>query len=235
MTGRVQDVSIYDDVAADWWSGNVRWLRTLQSLVPARLACFDREIDDWHRKSVLDLGCGGGFMAEAMAKRGAQVTGLDPAADAIAAAERHAAETGLNISYLTGTAEALPFDDASFDIVVCVDVFEHLEDLDAVLAEIARVLKPGGQLAFDTINATLIARVAMVLIAENLLGLLPKGTHDPAGFIKPADLLARLDRQGLQSGALNGLGPIGIGRRFDPVFGRLPLKAILYAGVARKF
>ncbi len=227
------DLSIYDTYAAQWWDGSVRWLRTLRNLVPARLAHFDR-IADWRGKAVLDLGCGGGFMAEALCKRGAVVTGLDPAAEAIAIAERHAAETGNTIRYLTGSGEAIPLASASMDMVVCVDVLEHVANLDRVLAEVQRVLKPGGLFLFDTINRGWLARLVIVHIAEDILGLLPRGTHDPAKFIRPGELTAKLEGLGFSLGPIAGLGPRGLNRRLDFTFGPVPTAGIMYISHARK-
>jgi len=225
------DLTIYDKVADRWWSDDIRWVRTLKNLVPGRLKWFDRQID-WQDKAVLDLGCAGGFMAEALASRGAQVTGIDPAAEAIDAARAHARATGLRIGYDVGVGEALPYDISSFDAVVCVDVLEHVADLNKVLSEVARTLRPGGMFLFDTINRNPLARLAT--IAEDILRLLPHGTHDPAMFIKPRELRAGLLGAGLVPGAVTGLGPRGINRRFDLNFGPLPLTAILYMGTARK-
>ena len=227
------DLTIYDKVADRWWSDDFRWVRTLKNLVPGRLAWFDRQID-WQGKVVLDLGCAGGFMAESLALRGAQVTGIDPAAEAIDAARAHARDSGLRIGYDVGVGEALPYDSASFDAVVCVDVLEHVADLNKVLAEVARTLRPGGMFLFDTINRNPLARLATITIAEDILRLLPRGTHDPARFIKPAELRAAMQGGGLVPGATTGLGPRGINRRFDLTFGPLPLTSILYMGIARK-
>ena len=227
------DLTIYDKVAGSWWSDDIRWVRTLKNLVPGRLRWFDRQID-WQGKSVLDLGCAGGFMAEALALRGARVTGIDPAAEAIDAARSHAREGGLRISYDVGVGEALPYDDASFDAVVCVDVLEHVADLNKVLSEVVRTLRSGGLFLFDTINRSPLARLATITLAEDLLRLLPRGTHDPAMFIKPAELRAAMQGAGLVPGATTGLGPRGISRRLDLTFGPLPLTAILYMGIARK-
>jgi 2-polyprenyl-6-hydroxyphenyl methylase/3-demethylubiquinone-9 3-methyltransferase len=227
------DLTIYDRVADRWWSGEVRWVRTLGNLVPGRLKWFDRHID-WRGKDVLDLGCAGGFMAEALARRGATVTGIDPAADAVEAARRHAAETGLRIRYDTGVGEALPYGDGAFDAVVCVDVLEHVADLDLVLSEVARVLRPGGLFLYDTINRNALARLATITMAEDILRLLPRGTHDPALFIRPAELRRAMEGAGLVPGPVTGLGPRGLDRRGDLTFGPLPLTAILYMGLARK-
>lgn len=229
-----QETAIYDAAAAHWWDDSLRWVRTLQAMVPARLAAFEAEGADWAGREVLDLGCAGGFMAEALAARGARVEGIDPSVEAIAAARAHAAETGLEIAYRVGEGEALPYPDASFDAVVCVDVLEHVRDLDAVLAEVHRVLRPGGRFLFDTINRNALAAFAVVTVAERWLGLLPRGAHDPALFIRPADLRRALEGLGFEVGRFRGLGPVGVGRRGDFRFGRHPGTAIIYLGTARK-
>ncbi len=227
------DLTIYDQVADQWWSDDVRWVRTLKNLVPGRLKWFDQHFY-LSGKDVLDLGCAGGFMAEAMAARGARVIGIDPAAGAVEAARRHSGAMGLTIQYDVGVGEALPYNAAGFDAVICVDVLEHVSDLSRVLAEVARVLRPGGLFLFDTINRNPIARLATITMAEDVLRLLPKGTHDPALFIKPRELREALEGAGLVTGPMTGLGPRGVNRRLDLTFGPLPLTAILYMGLARK-
>ena len=227
------DLTIYDRVSDHWWSDDVRWVRTLKNLASGRLKWFDRQID-WREKSVLDLGCAGGFMAEAMAKRGAHVTGIDPAEGVIAAARRHARRGGLRISYDVGVGEALPYADASFDVVVCVDVLEHVGNLDQVISEVARVLRPGGVFLFDTINRNPIARFAAITLAEDLLRLLPRGTHDPSMFIRPSELRQVMQKVGLRPGPITGLGPRALNRRLDLTFGPLPMTMILFMGLAHK-
>ena len=227
------DLSIYDRVADQWWSDEVRWVRTLKNLVPGRLAWFDRHID-WTDKSVLDLGSADGFMAEVLATKEARVTGIDPAAEAIEAARSRANLVGQNIQYDVGVGEALPYADATFDAVVCVDVLEHVTDLTKVAAEVARVLRPGGMFLYDTINRNPVSRLATITVAEDILGLLPKGTHDPELFIKPKELVRELTNAGLVAGPQTGLGPRGINRRGNFVFGPLPLKSVIYMGLATK-
>jgi 2-polyprenyl-6-hydroxyphenyl methylase / 3-demethylubiquinone-9 3-methyltransferase len=227
------DLTIYDKVADRWWSDDVRWVRTLKNLVPGRLRWFDRHVD-WRDRDVLDLGCAGGFMAEALAARGARVTGIDPASEAIEAARRHARASGLSIAYDVGVGESLPYEALSYDAVVCVDVLEHVADLNRVLAEVARVLRPGGLFLYDTINRNPLAHLATITMAEDILRLLPRGTHDPAMFIRPAELRAAMQGAGLVPGPMTGLGPRGVNRRLDLTFGPLPLTTILYMGAARK-
>jgi 2-polyprenyl-6-hydroxyphenyl methylase/3-demethylubiquinone-9 3-methyltransferase len=115
-----------------------------------------------------------------------------------------------------------------------VDVLEHVEDLRAVIAEVARVMRPGGVFLYDTINATRLARFAMVAVAENTLGLLPRGTHNPEQFIRPHHLESVFVQNGLRPGPRHGLGPRGVNLRLDPVFGPVPGDWILYAGHATR-
>jgi 2-polyprenyl-6-hydroxyphenyl methylase/3-demethylubiquinone-9 3-methyltransferase len=133
------------------------------------------------------------------------------------------------------TGEQLPVADGAVDIVVCVDVLEHVRDLDAVIAEIRRVLKPGGLFLFDTINRTWLSKLIIVIVGEIVLRLGPRGTHDPALFIKPEELRAKLEQQSFTMAAdLGGIGPTGLNRKFDVVFGPWPTTAITYIGHARR-
>ncbi len=227
------DLTLYDTDANHWWDGSRRWLRALQNIVPARLSYFD-QTTHWQSAQVLDVGCGGGFMAEALAKRGAIVTGVDPAAQAIAAARDHAKAQGLNITYHVGVGESLPLSDASMDVVVCVDVLEHVVDVGKVLDEICRVLKPGGQFCFDTINRNWLATFVAVFMGEQVLRIVPKGTHDADKFIRPDELATLLGARGFSKPNFAGLGPVGFNRRFDPIFGRLPVQWIMYMGTTRR-
>jgi 2-polyprenyl-6-hydroxyphenyl methylase / 3-demethylubiquinone-9 3-methyltransferase len=145
------DLTIYDKVADQWWSDDIRWVRTLKDFVLGRLSWFDRQVDR-QGKAVLDLGCADGFMAEASATQGAIVTGIDPAAVRIAAARAQSGQAGHAITYDMGVSEGLPYADAAFDAVVCVGILEHVRDLTHVLAKVGRVLRPGGLFLFDTIN-----------------------------------------------------------------------------------
>ena len=228
-----REPGLYDRHGPDWWDGSTRWLRQLSKLVPARLALFDAVIDDWSGLEVLDLGCGGGFMAEALARRGACVTGVDPSGPALAAGRLHAAGADLAIDYRQGRGEAVPVATGTMDAVVCVDVLEHVDDLDRVLDEVRRVLKPGGLLLFDTINRTWLAALVMVTLGETVLGLLPRGTHDPSRFVRPDALRRGLVARGFEVPPFLGFGPRGLDARGDFIFGRLPTLAVLYLGQAR--
>ncbi len=227
------DLTIYRTYAPNWWDGSQRFLRLLHNIVPARMRHFSTLIEDWGGATVLDLGCGGGFMAEALAREGARVVGVDPSAPAVEAAQDHARKAGLKIDYRVGSGERIPIEAASVDCVVCVDVLEHVERVDRVLDEIRRVLKPGGLFLFDTINRTPLATLVIVHVGERVLRLLPRGTHDPKKFIRPAELQAKLMQRGFEVGPIVGLAPTGINRRLDFTFGRFPSVQIMYMGHAR--
>jgi len=232
-TSTAQALTIYEDVGAQWWDGSVRWVRTLAAMVPARLRHFERVVPDWHGLEVLDVGCAGGFLTEALAEQGARVAGVDPAASAVASARAHATATGLQIDYRVGVGEDLPWPAASFDVVTCVDVLEHVGDVDRLLVEAARVLRPGGWFLFDTINRNPLSRFVVVTLAERVLRLLPHGAHDPALFIKPDELRTKLDVLGFEVGSIDGLGPTGLTRGGDFTFGSVPTTAVIYIGAAQ--
>jgi 2-polyprenyl-6-hydroxyphenyl methylase/3-demethylubiquinone-9 3-methyltransferase len=227
------DFSLYRSQAAHWWDGSHQCLRLLHNLAAPRLLYFDRIVGDWHDLAVLDVGCGGGFMAEPLARRGAKIIGIDPVKEVITAASRHASREGLEIDYRMAFGEAIPLADVSVDCVVCVDVLEHVADLDRVLDEVARVLKPNGLFLFDTINRSILATLVIVYLGEVVLSLLPRGTHDPARFIRPTELRDKLAIRNLHVGSLIGFGPCGFNRRFDLTFGRLPTTEIMYMGHAK--
>ena len=229
----VNDLSIYRTYADNWWDGSQRFLRLMHNLVPSRMRFFSTLVPGWAGMTVLDLGCGGGFMAEALARKGARVVGIDPSAPAVEAARKHARAEGLSIDYRVGSGEHVPLESATADCVVCVDVLEHVESVERVLDEVRRVLKPGGIFLFDTINRTPLATFVLVQLGETMLGGLPRGTHDPAKFIRPPELKAKLVARGFDVGPFYGLAPTGLNRRLDFTMGHFPSLQIMYLGSAR--
>jgi 2-polyprenyl-6-hydroxyphenyl methylase/3-demethylubiquinone-9 3-methyltransferase len=158
---------------------------------------------------VLDVGCGGGFLAESLARAGARVCAVDHSAPTIDVARRHAANAGLRIDYCVAEATALPFADASFDAVLSSDFLEHVGDrLDAVLAEQVRALRPGGLLGFETVNRTWRSRLALIWLGQRLLHVAPPRLHDARWFIPPTELAAHLARHGVEVEEVRGLTPI---------------------------
>jgi 2-polyprenyl-6-hydroxyphenyl methylase/3-demethylubiquinone-9 3-methyltransferase len=232
--GRHADVMLYEELGPGWWSSDRYLIRALKALVKPRMKWFSHEAGSWSGRRVLDVGCAGGFMSEAIAREGAEVIGLDPALPAIAAARAHAAAQHLRIAYQAGLAEAIPLADASMDRVVCVDVFEHVGDLRRCCREIARVLKPGGLLLFDTINRTAIARWVVIGLYEGVLRMAPRGTHHAEQFVRPDEMRHHLEAAGLRCGRFAGLGPLGFNWRREPVFARWPILAVNYLGTATR-
>jgi 2-polyprenyl-6-hydroxyphenyl methylase/3-demethylubiquinone-9 3-methyltransferase len=214
----------------------LRFQRSLKLLVKPRFQYFEQVAPGWQGLDVLDLGCGGGYMSEALAERGARVVGVDPSAASLEAARRHTAQAGLRIDYRLGVGEAIPAADRSMDRVICVDVLEHVQDLGKVLSEIRRVLRPGGIVLFDTLNRSWLSGFLAVEIAEDLLRIIPRGTHDPKNFIKPHELQHSLERLGflVDPNKFKGMGPVGINRRGDILFGLIPLTWLVYLGYAIK-
>lgn len=207
------DNQLYDRMAGSWWE-ETGLLHVLAALNPVRIGYLRRVLFDEpgfapRGSRVLDVGCGGGLLAEELARLGCEVAGIDPSRESLAAARAHAATGGLRIEYRQGTGEAIPFPDACFDLLSCCDVLEHVADLPRVIAEIARVLTPGGVFLYDTINRTLRSRLVVIKLFQewSWTSLLPPHLHDWNRFIKPDELLALLARNGLRNRGLIGLRP----------------------------
>jgi 2-polyprenyl-6-hydroxyphenyl methylase / 3-demethylubiquinone-9 3-methyltransferase len=181
-----QEVAKFARFSAHWWDKEGP-LRTLHEINPARLE-FIVNYCEVTKKTILDVGCGGGILCEAMAAKGAEVTGLDVEVDTLEVAKAHAKTRGLTIDYVCCPVE--DYDAKTFDIVTCMEMLEHVKDPQLVINHCARLLKPGGYLFLSTINRTLKAYATAIIAGEYLLGLLPKQTHDFAKFIKPSELVA---------------------------------------------
>ena len=207
------DNHLYDTMANSWWD-EAGFLHVLRGLNPARFGYMRRVlveelgIDPRGRKT-LDVGCGGGLLAEELARLGCDVTGVDPSAQSLEAARAHARQEGLAIDYRQATGEALPFPDATFELAYCCDVLEHVNDLSRVLAEIARVLKPRGIFFYDTINRTFRSKLVMIKLFQDWswTSFMPPDLHDWNMFIKPEELIAVLTGSGLENQGLTGFKP----------------------------
>jgi 2-polyprenyl-6-hydroxyphenyl methylase/3-demethylubiquinone-9 3-methyltransferase len=186
----------YDDLGDRWWDphGPVGLLHELNS---ARFEYFKNVLGDLDRLSILDVGCGGGLLAESFARQGARVTGIDLSRESLFAARRHARAAEITIDYVNANAESFPFTDSLFDAVVSSDFLEHVFDLDRVISESARVMKPSGLFMYETINRTLISRMVGIYLFERVLKLVPPHTHDPSMFIKPEELHEVMARHNL--------------------------------------
>jgi len=153
------------------------------------------------------VGCGGGILSEEFAKIGCRVTGIDPSAPSLETARKHAASEGLMIEYRQADGENIPFDANSFDVVVCCDVLEHVDDLNRTIHEVARVLKPGGMFCYDTINRTEESRKTNIFAAQEfaLTSFFPPNTHVWEKFITPEELLALFENAGFENRDMTGL------------------------------
>lgn len=193
---------IYDELAQTWWDEK-EFLNLLKVMVnPWRVPYFKNVLvqccgHDLGQVRLLDIGCGGGVLAEEFALLGCQVTGIDISPRSIMVAQAHAARSGLSIDYRVGAATDLPFGNHSFDVVSCCDVLEHIREWKRVIAEAARVLKPGGLFFFDTINRTGISQVTFIygLQESPLTKLMPPDTHIWEMFITPEEITAVLQEQ----------------------------------------
>ncbi|HXG95013.1 MAG TPA: bifunctional 2-polyprenyl-6-hydroxyphenol methylase/3-demethylubiquinol 3-O-methyltransferase UbiG [Blastocatellia bacterium] len=196
----------YDELGDAWWDEEGA-VGPLHEINPARFDYFKSVLGRLEGLQVLDVGCGGGLLSECFARAGAQVSGIDLSHSSLVAAARHSRANGLSIDYVNASGGRLPFLDSSFDAVVAADFLEHVSDLNSVIAECARLLKPSGIFLYDTINRTLKARVVAVWFMEQVLGVIPRRTHDPRLFIKPAELHQAMARHGLVNCETHGLSP----------------------------
>jgi 2-polyprenyl-6-hydroxyphenyl methylase/3-demethylubiquinone-9 3-methyltransferase len=194
----------FEALAADWWDPKGR-LRTLHIINPVRLKYIKTEVD-LKNKSVLDIGCGGGLLCEAMAREGARVTGLDASALSISIASEHRTQAGLGIDYHRGTIEEFAAAATrQYDVITCMEMLEHVPDPPAVLAAAGKLLRPGGHIFLSTLNRTIKAYAGAVLAAEYLLGILPRETHNYAQFIRPSELSGWLRAAGFTLSDISGM------------------------------
>jgi 2-polyprenyl-6-hydroxyphenyl methylase/3-demethylubiquinone-9 3-methyltransferase len=204
----------FSRLAHRWWDPHGEF-RPLHEINPLRLEWIDRHAA-LAGKRVLDVGCGGGILAEAMARRGASVTGIDLSEKALKVAELHLLESHLEISYRKAMAEELAADaPGAFDVVTCMELLEHVPEPAAMVAACARLVRPGGQVFFSTINRNAKAYLYAVIGAEYVLKLLPRGTHDYQRFIKPSELSRWSRAAGLAPGELLGMSYNPLTQRYS--------------------
>lgn len=190
--------------ASRWWDPDGDF-RTLHQINPLRLNLIDRLVH-LQGKQVLDVGCGGGILSEAMAQKGATVTGIDLASDLIDVAELHSLESGAHVDYqLTSVEELAAARPAEFDCVTCMEMLEHVPDPASIIRACASLVKPGGTVFFSTLNRHPKSYLLSIIGAEYIMGMLPKGTHDYQAFIKPSELSQWARAAGLRLIEMHGI------------------------------
>ena len=198
------EIARFEALAARWWDASGEF-RPLHEINPLRASWIDERAPVAGRR-ILDVGCGGGILAEALARRGAQVTGIDLGEAPLAVARLHGIESDVAVDYRRIAAEALAAETpGTFDVVTCLEMLEHVPDPAAVVRACAELVKPGGHLFFSTINRNPKAFALAIIGAEYLLGLLPRGTHTYARFIRPAELAAWCRSAGLEVHDMTGM------------------------------
>lgn len=199
------EIAKFEAVASRWWDLEGEF-KPLHRINPLRLGWIAQHSNGLFGKKVLDVGCGGGILAESMAREGAEVTGLDMGAEPLAVARLHAEENGVSVDYIQQTVEDHADSHAGqYDVVTCMEMLEHVPDPRSVVMACARLVKPGGEVFFSTINRNPKAWLLAVFGAEYVLRMLPRGTHDAKKFIRPAELLDWVDETTLRERHMIGL------------------------------
>lgn len=199
-----EEIARFERLASRWWDPDGE-SRPLHDLNPVR-AAFVAERVALHGARVADVGCGGGLLSEALARAGATVVGIDLGAALIDVARLHLHESGLQVDYrVCGSAELAAAEPEGFDAVCCMELIEHVPDPAALVADLARLLRPGARLFLSTLNRTPASFAAAIVGAEYLLRLLPRGTHHYAQFLRPSELAALLRRAGLELEEVKGV------------------------------
>ena len=208
MTGSINvdphEIAKFEALASRWWDRNSEF-KPLHEINPLRANYID-EFSPVAGRKLIDVGCGGGILAESMAHRGAHVTGIDMGVAPLSVARIHQLESGVSVTYQQSTAEAMAeAQPENFDIVCCLEMLEHVPDPAAVIMACAQLAKPGASLYFSTINRNPKAFVFAIVGAEHILKLLPAGTHEYAKFIKPSEIASWVRAAGLNLEGMTGL------------------------------
>ncbi len=200
-----QEIAKFEAVASRWWDLEGEF-KPLHRINPLRLNYIQQRADGVFGKKILDVGCGGGILAESMAREGADVTGLDMGAEPLQVARLHSLETGIKVTYVQETVEQHANEHAEqYDIVTCMEMLEHVPDPRSVVLACAKLVKPGGHVFFSTINRNNKAWLMAVVGAEYILKMVPKGTHDVKKFIRPSELIGWIDETPLRERHMIGL------------------------------
>jgi 2-polyprenyl-6-hydroxyphenyl methylase/3-demethylubiquinone-9 3-methyltransferase len=198
------EIRKFEELASRWWDKNSEF-KPLHDINPLRANWIDN-LAPVAEKKVLDVGCGGGILAESLTQRGAQVTGIDMGDAPLGVAKLHQLESGLSIDYQKSTAENFAKQhENAFDVVTCLEMLEHVPDPSSVVQACAKMVKPGGHVFFSTINRNPKSFLFAIIGAEYVLRLLPRGTHEYAKFIRPSELANWSREADLQVNQMTGL------------------------------
>jgi 2-polyprenyl-6-hydroxyphenyl methylase / 3-demethylubiquinone-9 3-methyltransferase len=212
MQYQQHEIDKFNNLAHEWWNLDGEF-KTLHQINPIRLDFIKKHVQLENAK-IIDIGCGGGILAESLAKNGALVTGIDLAPQSIETAKLHLYESHLNIDYqcidIAKIAEKYP---NSFDVVSCMEMLEHVSEPEIIIANCAKLLKPNGVAFFSTLNRTLKSYALGVITAEYILKIIPKGTHNYAKFIKPSELCHMLSKYNLTTKEIQGIN-------YNPINGK---------------
>lgn len=208
------EIDKFGSQAERWWDPQGEF-KTLHDVNPLRLR-FIQEHADLQGKRIVDVGCGGGILTEALAKLGAEALGIDLSEDLIDIADLHSLESGVNASYQKISAEALAEQQPeSFDHVTCMEMLEHVPDPGSIISACSKLVKPGGMVFFSTLNRVPKSYLLAILAAEHLLKMVPKGTHEYKSFIKPSELSQSARDAGLELQSLIGIQYNPFSKRFS--------------------
>ncbi|MDC3024181.1 bifunctional 2-polyprenyl-6-hydroxyphenol methylase/3-demethylubiquinol 3-O-methyltransferase UbiG [Alphaproteobacteria bacterium] len=216
--------SNFDNFSNDWWKedGPIRLLHSMNETrllfikerIYSRYQSFQSLEDIFHKKKILDLGCGGGILTESLAKKGANITGCDTSSSLIKIAKKRASLQKLKINYKVGTAELFKKKKIKFDIILSLEVIEHVSDYKKFLYDIYACLNKDGIIILSTINRNLISYISTIFFAEKVLKLVPKGTHDWNKYIQPNEIIEFYEKYKLKLDKKIGLFPLPIGKNF---------------------
>lgn len=221
-----KEIAQFDRIAPDWWDPSGMF-KPLHQMNPLRVGYIrDRAVAHFGQDEasvtpfdglrIVDVGCGGGLLSEPMRRLGAEVTGIDAGGEGVAVAQAHAAAMGLDIDYRVETAESLAASGTTFDVVLALEIIEHVADTEAFLGALSDLAKPGGLVFLSTLNRTRMSFLKAIVAGEYVLRWLPRGTHDWRKFVRPSELAAGLRAAGLTVDDLSGM-------IYNPVAGRWAL------------
>lgn len=210
------EIKKFEDIASRWWDLEGEF-KPLHQINPLRLNYVLERANGLFDKTVLDVGCGGGILAESMAKQGAKVTGLDMGTEPLQVARLHALESGVKLNYVQSTVEEhAESHSEKYDVITCMEMLEHVPNPASVIAACSRLVKPGGHVFFSTLNRNLRSYLFAIVGAEMLLRIVPENTHQHEKFIKPSEMMKMIDATPLQEQSIIGL-------HYNPITGRYKL------------